>query len=342
MNASDVFDPSDDVVNTNLAFAILLTVLSSSLTGIVLLPVVLVKSLRSQPYQLLLSNYLSSSLAIVLGSGLYRAVQIIRYLSTNFNDATESANCIIGTFFEFPYAVSSYSLSFVGMERFIFLYLDFKRTIDIYTTVVFILIPWAIGITRYSVTLGDSSSRYGNIPYLGLCVDVTSERDGRRIVHFIFDIVVPVLLTIVVLSVDYGKTYSTYKLVQAKLSYDREEEYSQLLEKKKNVMKVIKDLYVVVVLFGIRIIAIIAITALAREYADEQNSQQQQESAVTAALILLLFEPCIISVVFAFLNVEVRRETLRYFPIQVFSSSNKKTTPSLQQSTLRAVSSANN
>ena len=311
-NTDDVYDPSGNLVNSNLAFAILLTIVSSSLTGIVLLPIVLLKNLRSQPYHLLLGNYLSSSLAIVLGSGLYRAVQIMRYLATDYDNAAERTNCIANSFSEFPFVVSTYSLCFVGLERFIFLFLDFKR-IDIYTTAVFILIPWAIGITRYSVILGDSSSRYSNNPYLGLCMDITEERDGRRIVHFFFDIVIPVLFTIIVLSVNYSKIYSSYKLVEAKLSYDREEENSQLLEKKKKIMKVIKDLYIVVVFFGIRLITIIAVTLLAREYANEENSQQQRESSVTAALILLLFEPCVIPVVFAVLNVEVWIETFRYF-----------------------------
>ena len=312
MNNTDVYDPPDNLINSNLAFAILLTIVSSSLTGIVLLPVVLLKNLRSQPYQLLLGNYLSSLLAIVLGSGLYRAVQIVRYLATDYDNAAERTNCIINSFSEFPYVVSSYSLCFIGLERFIFLFLDFKRTIDIYTTAIFILIPWAIGITRYSVILGDSSSRYINIPYLGLCIDIAPERDGRRIVHFIFDIVIPILLTIIVLSVTYGKIYSTYKLIQAKLSYEREEEYTELLEKKRNIMKVIKDLYIVVVFFAIRLIAIIGITLLFREFANEENSQQQRESSVTAAMILLLLEPCVIPVVFAVLNVDVCRETSKY------------------------------
>lgn len=313
MNNTDVYDPPDGLVNSNLAFAILLTIVSSSLTGIVLLPVVLLKNLRSQPYQLLVGNYLSSSLAIVLGSGIYRAVQIVRYLATDFDNAAERTNCIINMFAEFPYIVSSYSLCFIGLERFIFLFLDFKRTIDIYTTAVFILIPWAIGITRYSLILGDSSSRYTNIPYSGLCIDITPERDGRRIVHFIFDIVVPVLLTIIVLSVTYAKIYSSYKFIQAKLSYEREGEYPELLEKKKDIMKVIKDLYIVVVFFGIRLVAIIAITSLFRESADEENSQQQRESSGAAAMILLLFEPCVIPVVFAVLNIDVWSETLSYF-----------------------------
>ena len=332
MNDTDHYDPSDDLVNTNLAFAILLTILSSSLTGIVLLPVVLLKNLREQPYQLLLGNYLSSSLAIVLGSGIYRVVQIIRYIDANYDDAAEATNCIVNSFFEFPYVTSTFSLCFVGLERFIFLFLDFKKTIDIYTTAVFILIPWALGITRYSVHLGDNSSRYSNIPYLGLCVDITSERDGRRIVHFIFDIVIPILLNIIVLSVNYAKTYSTYKLVQAKLSYGREEEFSQLQEKKNNVMKVIKDLYIVVVLFGIRVIAIITLTSLYRQSADEDNSQHEQESAVTAAMILLLFEPCVIPVVFIVLNAEVRSETFKYF-IQPSPSTRKGPARLVEQST---------
>ena len=322
MNDTDHYDPSNDLVNTNLAFAILLTILSSSVTGIVLLPVVLLKNLREKPYQLLLGNYLSSSLAIVLGSGIYRIVQIIRYIDTNYEDAAEATSCIVNSFFEFPYVTSTFSLCFVGLERFIFLFLDFKKTIDTYTTAVFILIPWALGITRYSVHLGDNSSRYSNIPYLGLCIDMTSERDGRRIVHFIFDIVIPILLNVVVLSITYGKTYSAYKLVQAKLSYGREEEFSLLQEKKENVMKVIKDLYVVIVLFSLRVIAIITLTSIYRHFADEDNSQQEQDSAATAAMILLLFEPCVISVVFVVLNAEVRSETFNYF-IQPSSTTSK-------------------
>ena len=313
MNNSDVYSPSDDLVNSNLAFALLLTVVSSSLTGIVLLPVVLLKNLRSQPFQLLLGNYLSSSLGIVLGSGLYRTVQIVRYLATDTNNAVGRVNCVVNTFSVFPYIVSSYSLCFVGLERFIFLFLDFKSTIDIYTTAVFVLIPWALGITRYSIVLADSSDRYINIPYLGLCIDISPERDGRRIVHFIFDIVTPVLLTIVVISLNYSKAYSSYRLIQAKLSYEREEEYSQLLEKKINLMKVIKDLYILVVFFGIRLVAMITITSLYRESANENFSQHQRESVLTVAMILLLLEPCIIPVVFAVLNVEVCQETFRYF-----------------------------
>ena len=340
MNGTDHNDPSDDLVNSNLAFAILLTIISSCLTGIVLLPVVLLKNLRSQPYQLLLSNYLSSSLAIVLGSGIYRVVQIVRYIDSDSDDAAEDANCIVGSFFEFPYVTSTYSLCFVGLERFIFLFVNFKKTIDIYTSAVFVLIPWALGITRYSVHLGDNSSRYRNIPYLGLCVDITSERDGRRIVHFIFDIVIPILLNIIVLSVTYGKTYSTYKLVQAKLSYRRDGESSQLQEMMNNVMKVIRDLYIVVVLFGIRVIAIITITLIYRQSADEDNSQQERESTVTVGLILLLFEPCVIPVVFAVMNAEVRRETFRYFT-QVSPSTSKRTTRSVEQSTSQADRSKN-
>ena len=340
MNVTDHNDPSDDLVNSNLAFAILLTIISSCLTGIVLLPVVLLKNLRSQPYQLLLGNYLSSSLAIVLGSGIYRIVQIVRYIDNGSDDTAEDANCIIGSFFEFPYVTSTYSLCFVGLERFIFLFVNFKKTIDIYTSAVFVLIPWALGITRYSVHLGDNSSRYRNIPYLGLCVDITSERDGRRIVHFIFDIVIPILLNIIVLSVTYGKTYSTYKLVQAKLSYRRDGESSQLQEMMNNVMKVIRDLYIVVVLFGIRVIAIITITLIYRQSADEDNSQQEQESAVTVGLILLLFEPCVIPIVFAVMNAEVRRESFRYFT-QGSSSTSKRTTRSVEQSTSQADRSKN-
>ena len=264
-------------------------------------------------------------------------MQIVRYLIIDCDDAAERAQCVIGSFFEFPYIVSSYSLCFVGLERFIFLMLNFKRTIDNFTAVLFILVPWAVGITRYSVHLGDSSSRYHNIPYLGLCVDITSERDGRRIVHFIFDIVIPVLLNIIVLSVDYGKAYSYYKLIQAKLSYNRGEERLDLIEKKKNVMTVVRDLNIVFVFFALRVIATIVITSLFREYSKQENSQQQKDAAATAAMIVLLCEPCVIPVIFALVNTEVRRETLRYFQsVQVFPFTIKQATQSTEQSTSEA------
>ena len=116
---------------------------------------------------------------------------------------------------------------------------DFKHTIDIYTTVVFVLIAWALGISPNSIVLADSSDHFSNIPYLGLCIE--REMDGRRIVQFV---ITPVLLTILILSQNNSKAYSSYKLIQTKLSNEREERYVQLLEKSRNLMKVIEDLFI--------------------------------------------------------------------------------------------------
>ena len=65
--------------------------------------------------------------------------------------------------------------------------------------------------------------------------------DGRRIVQFV---ITPVLLTILILSLNNSKAYSSYKLIQTKLSNEREERYVQLLEKSRNLMKVIEDLFI--------------------------------------------------------------------------------------------------
>ena len=111
---------------------------------------------------------------------------------------------------------------------------------DWYSLFVFIITPWALGITRYSVILGDSSSCYINIPDSGLCIDITP---GRRIVHFIFDIVVPVLLAIITLSLAIARTYSDYNEITARLAYDLQDEHLQLEKEKRQVLKVIKELY---------------------------------------------------------------------------------------------------
>ena len=307
--------PSDSLVDSNLGFAITLTILASFLVGVVLLPVLLLKNLRSQPYQFLVSNYLAALLAIVCGSGLYRVIQIIRYKSEGYEAAARDTNCIIGSFFEFPFVVSTYSLFLVGLERFIYLRSKPRAPIDWCSLFIFVITPWALGITRYSVYLGDNSSRYENIPYLGFCIDITSERDGRRIVHFIFDIVIPVLLATVTFSLAIARTYSDYTEIAARLTYDLESERAQLEEEKRQVLKVIRELYLPITLFILKVLSIIILTLLFRAYADEDNSREQQDATGTAGIVLLLFEPCLVSIVFFCLNFDLRREMLIYIPI---------------------------
>ena len=314
MNATRVYIPPDSTPDSNLGFGITFTILSASLVGVVVLPVVLLKSLRSQPYQFLVSNYLTSSLAIVLGSGIYRIIQIIRYRAVGYEAAARDANCIITSFSEFPFVVSNYSLFLIGLERFIYLRSKPRMPVDWCSLFIFVITPWALGITRYSVILGDSSSRYISIPYLGLCTDITPERDGRRIVHFIFDIVVPVLLAVITLSLAIARTYSDYNEIVAKLAYDLADERLQLEKEKRQVLKVIKELYLPITFLILKLISIVIITLLFREVGNEENTQQQKDSTATAGMNLLLFEPCLISVVFFVLNFDLRRQALTYIP----------------------------
>ena len=308
MNTTGVYIPPDGITNTNLGFAITFTIVAASLVGILVLPVLLVKSLRSQPYQFLVSNYLTSSLAIMFGSGIYRTIQIARYKAEGYEAAVRDANCIFTSFSQFPFVVSNYCLFLIGLERFIYLRSKPRMPIDWCSLFIFVITPWALGITRYSVVLGDSSSRYINIPYLGLCIDITSEKDGRRTVHLIFDIIIPVLLAIVTFGLAIARTYSDYYEIIAKLTYDLQAERLQFEEEKRQVLKVIKELYLPITLLILKIISIVIITLLYREVGNEENSQQQRNSTATAAMVLLLFEPSLISVVFFLLNFDLRRQ----------------------------------
>ena len=79
---------------------------------------------------------------------------------------------------------SSYNLYFAGLEHFTFLMFNFKHTIDIYTTVVFVLIAWALGISPNSIVLADSSDHFSNIPYLGLCIERDGWKKNSAICHY--------------------------------------------------------------------------------------------------------------------------------------------------------------
>ncbi|XP_065904556.1 uncharacterized protein [Dysidea avara] len=311
---SSVFipDPSDGVVNSNIGFAITLTVLASGLCGAVLLPVVLLKKLRSQPYQLLVSNYVSSSLAIVLGSGFYRVVQIQGYRYNDYEEASRKTECGLANFALFPLATSNFCLSVVGWERYV--YLQTEKTTDLVTLLIFLGLPWAFGILRYSFHLADNSARYQNFPYLGLCVDVTSERDGRRILTFVLDIVLPLALSVASITLSVAKVYGKYKDIEARLSYDREDERDILQKDRKCIIKVFKELRMGFVLLCVRVAFTFIITLLYVQYMDEGNSQEREDNLVTAGYFFLLFEVCVIPVMFVIFNEDLRRILLGYLP----------------------------
>ena len=312
-NSSDFLpDPSDAIVNSNLAIAIILTILSSMLCGAVLLPVVVLKSLRLQPYQLLIGNYVSSSLGILLGSGLYRMVQIVRYKLISYEEASGRTECGVLNFHNFALVASNYCLFVVGWERFI--YLQFKKNIDWITLLVFISFPWALGILGSSIFLADSSKRYENIPYLGMCVDTTDERDTRRIIRIAIDIAIPVVLAIVSLSLASYKAYSRYAVLKMQL-YSVNNECGikdELLKEKKSLMKIFRELSIPATLLCLRVCVMIVTMSLFREYGSEGNPQDKNDVVATIGISLLLLEVSISPVVFAILNIDLRQAVLHF------------------------------
>ena len=303
--------PSDGVVNSNIGFAITFTVLASALCGAVLLPVVLLKSLRSQPYQLLIGNYVSCSLSTVIGNGIYRIVKIRQYRANGFEEAASKTECGLFYFCTFPLVSSNFCLAVVGWEKFISLY--FRKTTDWATMIVFIGLPWALGLFEYSAYLADDSERYENFPYLGSCDDISNERDARRIIHFFLDIVLPVVVTSATLSLAGSIVYNRYREIKIQSNNNRENDRTTLNEKKM-VKKAFTELSIPVVFLCLRICFMTIITSLYREYGSDGNTRDKDDNLLTASYIFLLFEPCIIPVVFFILNSDLRRELQIYLP----------------------------
>jgi len=298
-------EPSDVVVNSNLAFAIVFSIVATVLCGVVLLPVVLFKGLRSQSYQLLISNYVACALAIVLGNGVYRAVIIQYYKDRGYVEAAEVTECGVLYFFIFPIAASNYCLFLLTLERFI--YLQFKNAINWGILIVFIGIPWAFGIFRYSFYLADTDERYFKLPYLGTCVDITDEREARRIIHLVCDFILPLLLAMIAVTLSVIKAYKRYREIQIKIANDHGEDRAPLNEEKNSIKKVVKHLLMLIVFVCLRIIFSIIVTLMYREVAKKDRSLEEKEDFSTAAAFFVLFEPCVVPVVFAVLNGDLRQ-----------------------------------
>jgi len=308
-------NPSGSVVNSNIGFGITFTVIASGLCGAVLLPVVLWKSLRSQPYQLLIANYVCCSLSTVIGSGLYRVVQIQWYRTEGFEEAANKTECGLFYFWTFSLVSSNFCLAAVGWEKFISLY--FRKTTDWATLIVFIGLPWALGLFEYSVYLADESERYQSFPYLGSCDDISKERDTRRIIHFSLDIALPVVITSATLGLALSVAYSRYRENITRLHHSRENDRPELLQEKGLVKKSFKELFVPVVFLCIRVSFMTIITSLYREYGSDDTTQDKKDNLLTASFFFLLIEPCIIPVVFFILNSDLRQEVQSYLPTYI-------------------------
>ena len=313
--------PSDTLVDYNLAVVIIFSVLAPVLNGIVILPVFLLKQLRTKPYQYLTSNYLSSTLAIILEFGLYRGVQIIRYKIDGFETSAERTECGIVKFFEFPIVVSNFCLFVLGFER--FLVLQYNRAIDRFVLILLIAFPWALGIYRQAFELTSSKTRYQNIPYSGLCVDVTSEQWGKEIATRLLDLIIPFILASVTISLAYAKAYSEWRVIDERLKlelYSDHDKKKELELQKKSVINIVRSINLAVAFFTLRIITTTFFRLLLRQVEEEESSQNLKDYAAASGVFFLLLETVINPIVFVIFNCDYCKALCNEIPLLRSSS----------------------
>ena len=303
-----VHRPPDSLVNYTLGVAITFTVLAPLLNGIVILPILWLKQLRTQPYQYLASNYLSSTLAVILEFGLYRAVQIIRYKIVGFEAAAERTECGVAKFFEFPIAASNFCLFILGFERFLFL--QYNSPINRFILILLIALPWALAVYRQAFELTSSKSQYQNIPYAGLCVDVTSEQRGKEIATRLLDLIIPYILALVTITLAYVKAYSEWKVVNERLNlklYSNPDEKKELKLKKRYIIQIVKTINLATAFFSLRILTTTFFRLLIRQVEEEESTQRLKDYAGAIGIFFLLLETVINPVVFVVFNNELRK-----------------------------------
>ena len=300
--------PSESLVNYNLGVAITFSVLAPILNGIVILPILYLKQLRTQPNQYLASNYLSSTLAIILEFGLYRGVQIVRYKAIDFEAAAEQTECGVAKFFEFPIVTSNFCLSTLAFER--FLTLQYGREIDRFVLILLIALPWALGIYRQAFEVTSSRSRYQNIPYAGLCLDTTSEQWGKEIASRLLDFIIPCTLATVTIALAYAVAYSEWRVVNERLSlelYNNPDEKKELKLKKRLIIKIVKTINLATAFFSLRIFTITVSRLLLRQVEEEESTQRLKDYSGAIGIFFLLLETIINPMVFVVFNNDLRK-----------------------------------
>ena len=303
-----VHRPPDSLVDYNLGVVITFTVLAPLLNGIVILPVLWLKELRTEPYQYLTSNYLSSTLAVILEFGLYRGVQIVRYKIVGFEAAAKRIECGIAKFFEFPITASNFCLFILGFERFLFL--QYNQAINKFILILLIALPWALAIYRQSFELTSSKSQYQNIPYAGLCVDVTSEQRGKEIATRLLDLIIPYILALLTITLAYVKAYSEWRIINERLNlklYSNPDEKKELKLKKRNIIKIVKTINLATAFFSLRILTTTLYRLLIRQVEEEESTQQLKDNAGASGIFFLLLETVINPVVFVVFNNDLRK-----------------------------------
>ena len=295
--------PSQRIVDANLAVTVVFTTVSPVFNGILILAVLFSKQIRSQPYQWLLANYLLSTIALMIGFGIYRIYQIQNYRYDGFMKSSEENNCGVARFFEFPLLTSNLCLFFLGCERYVFL--AYNKTVNWFVLLLFLAVPWILGIYRYCFELVTSKEHYLNIPYVGLCIDISSERERRRNLYTILNVAVPLSLALASIILAYYKTYVVYKSTTIHLrkrSFNNAEEEAILLHKKHLIRKVFRSINLAAILLGIRV-AVTTITAsLFSQFSEDDLSQDYRNRVGTVGIVIIYLETVIIPTVYLICN----------------------------------------
>ena len=305
--------PPDSLVNFNFVITILLSLLAPPLHGIVLLPVLLLKKLRRQPHQYLYSNYLASSLAIILGFGFYREVQVGRYIFQGLGAGLKKTACNVVKFFEFPVTASNYCLFLLGFERFVTLH--YKKTLDWPTLVLLIALPWGLAILRHILQL-ISKNNYLSIPYLGLCVDVSAERRTRTVVAFLMEFVLPFLLALITISVAYAKAFSEWKRIKMRQKdYSSSTEITQLRHEKRSILKKTQLINLAAAFLILRFCTAVIYRVLYSVVEDDNSMQESKDKAGVIAVFLLMLDVTINPILFFIFNSELRKAVCDKMPM---------------------------
>lgn len=308
--------PPDSLVNFNFAITVILSFFAPPLHGMVLLPVLLLKRLRRQPHQYLYSNYLSSSLAIVLGFGFYRGIQVGRYLLYGYEVGVKKTACNIMKFFSFPLTASNLCLFLLGFER--FFVLQYNKTIDWLTLPLLIALPWALGIFRHAFQLS-SESYYKNIPYIGICVDVTKEKKGRTLTKFLLDFAIPFLLASITIFMTYIKSYCKWKKIKMKqkngLHNLSSNELTRLQQEQRSIIKITKTINLAAAFFILQFFTMLIFQVLHSKVEDDNSPQEMRDRAGVVAMFFLLFDVTINPILFFIFNSKLRKAVCDKIPM---------------------------
>ena len=299
--------PSDALVNFNLAMAIIFTFIAPVFNAIVVLPAFFLKSLRSKPFQHLVSNYLLSSLAIVGGFGFVRAVEICRYKDYGYEVSEDRMNCSAAKFFEFPLATSNFCIFFLGFERYLFL--KYKKEIGRYILTLLILVPWGLGFYRHVTELATSKDDYQSIPYVGLCLDVSREKEGKETITDLVNYAVPFLLAIFIVCACYGKGYRHAYKMEKRIQTENlpAAERAELCNEQASLIRTLKTINIVAGFLLMRILTSTVVRILFAKVESDDAPQHMKDGAATAGAFFLLFNVVIDTMIVAILNGDLHK-----------------------------------